>query len=722
VRECPKCGKIIKSDEKSCNDCTPELINDLNESENTKSDNNLDENNNFIDPGKVDESDIELNVNEITDTESGLAENDPMSDEEVDENDSSIDIEDDLIGVDNSPFDEYLERESNYSDSSEGSLLKSDISDQIKPMQYDEAESHQPDDSTGVAQNSNISLLKSQPKIDSVSETSMSSSDRDNLINSLQSKIPGIIQRKQKDTAIMEDVNQLEPIVESEISEPDIIQNSAEKVAVEPEPKTEIFRIPTKPVLGDMEQEDIVYSQGSKLFLPSGITLKDGDNISLAGKSYPMKIKKRDIKAYILAGLTAIIGLFIIVTMMSRLFAPSSESKLIGLVLNTETRAVIADAQIIISEIDQTVYTDNNGLFEINNITDKELSLLASKPQYSTASLGFSIPSGKTDILTIYMDPSLPAIANRDNKSKSDQTEKLKAKKKRSYGDLMVTTEVEDARVIVDNKVLGPSNKVYSKLYTGKHKLVVTKEGFKEYSGTINISSNKTTSINVDLEEIETEYNPTEIGFDQYVEMADNMAAENKWQEAAGQYTMALAKKDDPSTYRKRAKAYLDMGQNRQAVDDLFKAAKYYTLQGMITETIKCYNSILKVYPENSDAFRERGFALLRTGDYSGSLDDLKHAVKLNEKSFENQKALGEALYIMGDYKESVKYLKNARKLNDTNARVYALLALSSMARGKDKDARKYYQGFEMRSDKSDKQEFASDPDWQRLVHIVSQN
>ena len=121
-------------------------------------------------------------------------------------------------------------------------------------------------------------------------------------------------------------------------------------------------------------------------------------------------------------------------------------------------------------------------------------------------------------------------------------------------------------------------------------------------------------------------------------------------------------------------------------------------------------------------ALRERGFAYLRSGKFDTGITDLRKAVDINDDSFDNQIALGEALYLMGEYKESLKYLKKARKINDENARVYGLTALASLAKGSDKDARKYYKEFTERARAYDLAEFESDPDWQRLTHMVSQH
>ena len=222
--------------------------------------------------------------------------------------------------------------------------------------------------------------------------------------------------------------------------------------------------------------------------------------------------------------------------------------------VNSETQAVVANAQITINDLGQNYYTDENGLFIVNQITPGDWSLSASKPQFRTAAIGFSIPKGQTRVVTVVMDPTVSSSRESDaDKKKADAA---KTEKKVDFGKLKVNTNVAEARVIIDNKVMGESNKTYSRLYPGKHKLVVSKQGYQEYNGTITINKDKTTSVDINLEEIEVAYNPSEISYLEYLNKADDLSSKNKWQEALGNYTLALAKHEDGSIYEKRALAY----------------------------------------------------------------------------------------------------------------------------------------------------------------------
>jgi tetratricopeptide (TPR) repeat protein len=319
------------------------------------------------------------------------------------------------------------------------------------------------------------------------------------------------------------------------------------------------------------------------------------------------------------------------------------------------------------------------------------------------------------------LEPTITTAEIEEAQRKSEEEKKQKQKPQRSYGKLKVASNVPEAKVIIDNKVMGPANKTYSRLYAGKHKLVVMHEGFKEYSETININTNQTTEIDVKLEEIDLEYDPSEITYEEYLSKADDLASEGNWQEAAGNYTLALAKYEDGQTYYKRAQAFIKLSRNAQAKSDLFKAASFYVYENNLSQAMACYNDILDMDPENARALRNRGFVFLRKNDHKAALKDLERAKDIDDESFESSIALGEALYIMGNHKDALKYLKKARNKDKSNARAYALSALASMARGKDKDARKYYRGFEQRAGIADLNEFSSDPEWTKLKELVKQ-
>ena len=618
------------------------------------------------------------------------------------EDEDKLPIDDELIKVEDSPYDELIAGDRKTFNDPNTDLPTTDISEQIIPRESD----------LGDISNN----LDSTSKIYTLPDHAISSSEKKELLEKLHTKIPGIIQHQNGDTVEEKPKQQkIEP-------PPPPPREKAKVHKIEPaqpvEEKTEIFAPPQD--FKEIKPESrYCHLSGHKIVFDKSVKLRVGEHVQYLGNKYGIKKRIINKSFYLKYALIGMICIFVAVLLAVSVFSGNKNGKLVGLLINSETQAVVADAQITINDLGQTYYTDENGLFIVNQITPGDWSLSASKPQYRTAALGFNIPKGQTRVVTLIMDPSVPSGRDNENDKKKDEA---KAEKKVEFGKLQINTNVPDARVIIDNKVMGSGNQTYSRLYAGKHKLVITKEGYQEYSSTIMINPDKTTSVDINLDEIEVAYNPSEISYQEYLNKADDLSSKNKWQEALGNYTLALAKHEDGSIYKKRALAYQKLDQHNMAVNDLFKASQLYTNEGTITEAINCLTNILDLTPQNTRALRERGFAYLRSGKYDTGVTDLRKAVDIDEESFDNQIALGEALYLMGEYKESLKYLKKARKLNDENARVYGLIALASLSKGSDKDARKYYKEFTERARDYDLAEFESDPDWQRLIHMVSQN
>lgn len=654
------------------------------------SDNNLTTQNSALKNGEKKKSTPETGPDILSNTEKNKSEI---------EVENKLALDEDLIKIEKSPYDELFEDAPPKNDFSEEKLVKTNISDEITPNNESCTENNEVSD--------NLYALPDE---------TVSSSEKEELIKNLHSKIPSIIQHNNAD--IDTEVNS-KPKVDKPT--PQKLNTDLPKIdkTYKPEDKTEIFQIPEKNNSGPVPVEKKVYLKNNTLQFGKSTIIRAGEEIIYLGRKYYIRKKHKNVKKQYKLGIIVIALLLVSILSFSAIFSGHNTGKLVGLLINLETNSIVSEAQITIDELGLNFYTDENGLFFISQIDAGDWSLSASKPQYRTAALGFSISKGETQVVTLIMEPSVPSL--RDSKNNANNSGIDKPVKKKTYGKLAVIANVANARIIIDNKVMGAGNKTFSKLYPGKHKLVVTKEGYKEHSETIVVKANQTTSAHITMEEIAVAYNPTEIGYEQYLKKADDYASQNNWREALGNYTLALAKKEDADIYFKRSNAYQELNQNDQAIADLFKAAQLFSNHGTITRTLESFNQILKLSPRNSRALRERGFALLRKGEFEKAIIDLKQAVKIDSKSFANQIALGEALYIVGEYKESLKYLKKARKIDNSNARVYALTALSSLAKGSEKDARKYYKGFDLRATDLDRAEFDSDPDWQRLAHLVAE-
>lgn len=714
MAQCSMCGKIIKPGEKLCNSCNGSSNAGLKVEVDTMPEEKLNE----IEKTKINKTASDSNPKEESVDPGVPVEPDGvMPDEGFNGADKRLPLEEDLITVEHSPFDDFsLSDEKKPADPDEP-LEMSSIEDEIEPN-----ESTYPDfnDLPEVKSKKTAENIKpsesgevSTDRLYVMPDEMVSSKEREKLIDSLHSKIPNIMKQKQTD-----EIPEADEESEFQQSRKELAKIAKKPPEPEVEPKTQILPTPT-PRKNDSEKESTAYFKGTRIVLPPHVKFSNGEEINIHNHKYILKNKSADKKGMILLAILGAAVIMALALAVPRAIQPSSPGQLIGITLNSQTKAVIPDAQVILDEIGETVYSDENGIFRFENVKKGDWSVSASKPQYKTAAMGFSLGNGRVSVLTLSLDPSVPAKIEDDKKN--SQKEVVKEVPIQNYGKLTVIANTPGAKVIVDSKMLGPGNKTYSNITSGKHKLVVMAEGYKEYSSTVEIKRNQNNTVDVDLEELDVKYKPSEITFEQYMSKADDMAAKGNWREAAGNYTLALAKREDPQIYYKRSTAYAQMGQNNQAQADMMKASRLFIRKGNLDRGIDCLNKILDNAPQNTEALRERGFARLRQANYDGAIDDLKQAVDINEDDYNNLATLGEAYYLIDKPKDALKYLKKARKLNESDARIYALCALASMARGDEKDAEKYYKGFELRAGPSDRNEFSNDPEWQKITAMISE-
>ena len=129
--------------------------------------------------------------------------------------------------------------------------------------------------------------------------------------------------------------------------------------------------------------------------------------------------------------------------------------------------------------------------------------------------------------------------------------------------------------------------------------------------------------------------------------------------------------------YLRRAEANEASNKTMNARADFRSAADVYLHSNRFAEAINCYDKIIAMAPNASDAYQLRGWAKISSGNYDGGLKDLEKALSFNKDDTQSQFEYGKALYITNNYKESEKILKKIRKYGDDSPEIYAYLALT---------------------------------------------
>jgi len=404
VPECPLCGRIIKSGEKMCVQCrdltSPGLRVDTEAVDPASSPDQTDSCD-FEEAKQVDEQGP-LPVGEIQELPGDSHDEIPPDAGQLPEN-CSLGIETDLVKAEPSPFDDFMAEESRVQDQKSEDLVSVPISEQMEPQKKvpESDESAKRPQPLGLAPDPG----NSTDKIYVLSDQAISSKDREKLISSLHSKIPGIMKMKQDSDQDAEPSkkNTWEATL-ARAAEDDPDKDKVEELSSES--VTEILT--PLPSFEDEIDERVIYAQGSALIFPQNVKLRSGDEVIHLGRKYKVKTKPKNRKGLITGLAAGMLALIIAVLILLPLLS-SKDGKLVGLVVSADGKTVVPDAQVTINELGRTAFTDQHGLFYIDDIASGDWTVSAAKSQFRHAALGFSQIAGQTSILTIRMEPVVVA-------------------------------------------------------------------------------------------------------------------------------------------------------------------------------------------------------------------------------------------------------------------------------------------------------------------------
>ncbi len=114
---------------------------------------------------------------------------------------------------------------------------------------------------------------------------------------------------------------------------------------------------------------------------------------------------------------------------------------------------------------------------------------------------------------------------------------------------------------------------------------------------------------------------------------------------------------------------------------------------GLLDQTIKAYEQLLKVYPNYADIRYKAAIAYEARGDYETAIKHLQHALKINPNYVQARIKLGELYAAIGKYQESLVELKTALSIRPkyTYADVHNNIGVIYEILGDIKQAKRYY-------------------------------
>lgn len=454
--------------------------------------------------------------------------------------------------------------------------------------------------------------------------------------------------------------------------------------------------------------------RGHKLTFPEKAHLLPGEMITYGAHQYLIKKGGIDRKQLIIwAAAALLVVVLLLIVGLSGSSAP--KPSLFGVVTNTETKEVLPGITVTIQQTGASTVTDEAGMFSFPGMADGRYDLKVEGGLYEAQMLPTSISKGESKMVHSTLSPLL---AQRQTVAYTppSSTDGSVVNTGPLFGSLKVKCSVSDAMVLVDGKALGSVGQTLKRIAPGTHTVEVRRDGYEVWSQQVKIDEDQTTTLTATLAEARPS-EPVEYSADDFFQQAEALFNEKNYTEAIGYYTLAIAKNSSMvQAYLRRAEANEASGKNLNARADYRSAADVYLHSNRFADAVGCYDKIIAMSPNASDAYQLRGWAKISSGNYDGGLKDLEKALSFNKEDTQSQFEYGKALYITNNYKESEKVLKKIRKAADEMPEIYGYLALTYLAQGNESDARKNYEAFSKRANSSQVARMSTESGWQRLT------
>ena len=479
-------------------------------------------------------------------------------------------------------------------------------------------------------------------------------------------------------------------------------------------------RISKPPLEQVMVSKGVAYLEGNTIRVVGGTKLRPGDQVKIGEKEFVLKARaKKNKLPYLFVFVSLVVGLLI----SSQLLKGEGSGKLIGVVLEPETKTLLSDAKVHIKELGEEVRSNRLGFFIFDAVPSGSYTLCTSLGGYQATEDKVTIAKKQPTTLTVLLPVNrLTRLSGKSSEGAIPPVGASPGTEGQSrYGAMRIESNVSDPAVTVDDWRLGMGNRTYQGIYVGKHTVKITKQGYQDFTQQVKIKSGETLSLKINLSEAERG-TPIPQTSEEWIALARSQMNSHDFSAAANSYSQALIL--DPKSaeaFLGRGLVYLQVDDRFMALADLGKAAEHYTQEGDYHKAIVCYTNLLGLDEQNLDFLYNRGLCHLRLGQYQESICDLEETVELDKEFFLGYLNLGKLFYKLGDYELSLKHYKKAKKLDSTNPQVYAGLAKAYFAKGKKSSAKKNRKKFKEFSTYVDRERMKQDPKWRELLKGIGE-
>jgi len=490
----------------------------------------------------------------------------------------------------------------------------------------------------------------------------------------------------------------------------------------------------------------IAYFHKSFIQLTGSYLPATGDEFVVNDRHYVLKPKKFK-PQYSIAAFSIIIILLLF--MIGKQFISPTlpgEGSIIGILLDEDGQPFLVGAEIALPEAGKKTETDALGFFRFNDVATGSYIIRYTLPDGQIGTGNISVVNDEITTLTLDITddaqmassnensnyaqpprqqtakPSPPATPKKS--SNSDNGGSVKSSKK-EYSALKLSANITDAKLTVNNEVLGVGNLTYKKLGPGKHSVKVSHDGYKTWKGPVTLRPGKTYTLKVDLEQLAQapakKQEPTYSAEDFY-QSGKSMLADGNPASAVEDFNEAIERMPSMAdAYLGRSEAYTALGNRANAESDLIRAGEIYMSQKRYETAHEMFTRVLKTNDRSIPALINRADLFERNNNHDAAEDDLKDAIKYDKDNFQANFALGKLYFAMGKNKDADKRLRKANEIKPSEPEVYHYLMLNYFARDDFNKVKKTYASFKGQVSDRQVQAFQKNPKFEPILRVVGE-
>lgn len=544
-----------------------------------------------------------------------------------------------------------------------------------------------------------------------------------------------------------EDEKTLQASTESE-KPPDFLYDADSPATVKMDPKE---KSPTAESSPPMRR--VAYFHKNYIQLTGPFTPATGDELVINDRYYLLKPKK--IKTQYTYGAFAVLLVLVLFLIGKQFISPTmpGQGTIIGMILDEQNTPFINGIEIRIPETGKKVMTDAQGFFRFEDVQPGVYRLSYTLGDGTIINESISVVDGQITMLTVGGDdieqyaevpaqnsPSENSYASTPTRPpeqpqptpKKDVNPGPSEPAKKQYANVKLKANVSGARLMMSGEVLGVGNLTYKKLAPGKHRVMVSKDGYKPWKGTITLKENDTYALNVKLEKVavasSTKSNPepkeTEPTYsaNDFYESGRAMLTDGNASAAVGDFTEAI--RLDPSmadAYVARAKAYVTLDKKELAVNDYVRAGEIYTVQKRTEQGYKMFETAYNLDNGSISAMLNLASYYAKKGDRNEALRLYRNILRQDRDNFAANFESGKIYYAMGKNRDADKRLRQAKDANPRNAKVYHYLMLNYFARDDFTNVKETYAEFKTNTSENDVDDFKTNMKYDAILRIVGE-